>query len=293
MTGVGHSFGPHATSGLSPSCAPKRKCANTYGFMSSRPKSPKSTQCPRNGLRIKSNIYSLGCDHYAEAMAPPCSVLLDLDGTLIDSQPGILASCLAALRTLGHEPNEILDIKRVIGPPLEDVMQFLLQPYGDDRIAEAVLAFRQHYGESGLLGSEPYPGIGNSLREMQQGGLRLYLATSKREAFARRILEHLELSAYFDGIHGSVPGGELDHKPELLAHILSEHNITPTRSLMVGDRRYDISGAHAVGMRGLGVLWGYGTRDELEGAGADQLVESTVDLACTVLAMVSGKRPLT
>jgi phosphoglycolate phosphatase len=62
---------------------------------------------------------------------------------------------------------------------------------------------------------------------------------------------------------------------------------------MVGDRRYDISGAHAVGMRGLGVLWGYGTRDELEGAGADQLVESTVDLACTVLAMVSGKRPLT
>jgi phosphoglycolate phosphatase len=111
-------------------------------------------------------------------MAPPCSVLLDLDGTLIDSQPGILASCLAALRALGHEPNEILDIKRVIGPPLEDVMQFLLQPYRDDRIAEAVLAFRQHYGESGLLGSEPYPGIGNSLREMQQGGLRIYLATS-------------------------------------------------------------------------------------------------------------------
>ena len=226
-------------------------------------------------------------------MAPPCSVLLDLDGTLIDSQPGILASCLAALRTLGHEPNEILDIKRVIGPPLEDVMQFLLQPYGDDRIAEAVSAFRQHYGASGLLGSEAYPGIGNSLREMQQGGLRLYLATSKRAAFARRILEHLELAAYFDGIHGSVPGGELDHKPELLAHILSEHDISPTRSLMVGDRRNDISGAHAVGMRGLGVLWGYGTRDELESAGADQLVESTVDLACTVLAMVSGKRPST
>ena len=226
-------------------------------------------------------------------MAPPCSVLLDLDGTLIDSQPGVLASCLAALRSLGHEPNEILDIKRVIGPPLEDVMQFLLRPYGDDRIAEAVLAFRRHYGESGLLGSEPYPGIGNSLREMRQGGLRLYLATSKREPFARRILEHLELAAYFDGIHGSVPGGELDHKPELLAHILSEHNITPTRSLMVGDRRYDISGAHAVGMRGLGVLWGYGTRDELEDAGADQLVESTVDLACAALAMVSGKRPLT
>jgi phosphoglycolate phosphatase len=242
---------------------------------------------------IQTNIYSVGCGHYTGAMVPPCSVLLDLDGTLIDSQPGILASCLAALRTLGHEPNEILDIKRVIGPPLEDVMQFLLQPYGDDRIAEAVLAFRQHYGESGLLGSEPYPGIGDSLRELQQGGLRIYLATSKRAAFARRILEHLELAAYFDGIHGSVPGGALDHKPELLAHILSEHDISPTRSLMVGDRRYDISGAHAVGMRGLGVLWGYGTRDELESAGADQLVESTVDLARTILAMARGKRPST
>src|ERR1700680_1559055 len=107
-------------------------------------------------------MYSFAFGRYVRVMT--CSVLLDLDGTLIDSQPGILASCLAALRALGHEPNEILAIKRVIGPPLEDVIQFWLQPYGDDRIAEAVLAFRQHYGESGLLGSEPYPGIGNSLR---------------------------------------------------------------------------------------------------------------------------------
>jgi phosphoglycolate phosphatase len=154
-------------------------------------------------------------------MSPACSVLLDLDGTLIDSQPGILASCLAALRALGHEPNEPLDVKRAIGPPLEDVMRVLLQPYGDDRVGEAVVAYRRHYGESGLLGSEPYPGIGRALEEMQQAGLLVYLATSKREIFARRILEHLEFETYFDGIYGSVPSGELDHKPEL-AHILSE-----------------------------------------------------------------------
>ena len=221
-------------------------------------------------------------------MTPTRSVLLDLDGTLIDSQPGILASCLAALRALGHEPDETLDIKRTIGPPLEDMMQVLLQPYGDDRIGEAVAAYRQHYGESGLLGSEPYPGIGSSLKEMQQAGLRIYLATSKRETFASRILHHLGFATYFDGIHGSVPGGGLDHKPELLAHILSQHNLLPSHSLMVGDRRYDISGAHAVGMRGLGVLWGYGTRDELETAGADQLVESTADLARTVLSWSVG-----
>jgi phosphoglycolate phosphatase len=215
------------------------------------------------------------------------SVLLDLDGTLIDSQPGILASSLAALRALGHQPDETLDIKRFIGPPLEDVMHILLQPYRDNRVGEAVAAYRQHYGESGLFGSVPYPGIDKSLEEMKRNGLRLYLATSKRETFASRILDHLKFAAYFDGIYGSVPGGELDHKPELLAHILAKHDVSPAHSLMVGDRRHDIAGAHAVGMRGLGVLWGYGTRDELETAGADQLVESPADLARTAFATLT------
>ena len=157
-----------------------------------------------------------------------CSVLLDLDGTLIDSQPGILASCLAALRALGHEPDETLDIRRAIGPPLEDLMQALLQPYGDGRVGEAVAAYRQHYGESGLLGSEPYPGVARFLEEMKRAGLEIYLATSKRATFASRILEHLEFATYFDGIYGSVPSGELDHKPELLAYILSSHDISPS-----------------------------------------------------------------
>jgi phosphoglycolate phosphatase len=219
-----------------------------------------------------------------------CTALLDLDGTLIDSQPGILASCHAALRALGHEPDETFDIRAVIGPPLEEIMQILLRSYGDDRVGEAVAAYRQHYGEIGLFGSVPYPGIGQSLEEMKRTGLRLCLATSKRAIFASRILDHLKFATYFDGIHGSVPGGELDHKPELLAHILSEHSLSPSHCVMVGDRRHDISGAHAVGMRGLGVLWGYGTQDELETAGADQLVHSPADLASTVLAMVNGKK---
>ncbi len=223
-------------------------------------------------------------------MTPTRCVLLDLDGTLIDSQPGILASCLAALRALGHEPDQALDIKRFIGPPLEDIMRVLLQPYGDDRVDEAVAAYRQHYGESGFLGSNPYPGIGQSLEEMREAGLRIYLATSKRETFASRILHHLGFATYFDGIHGSVPGGGRDRKPELLAYILSQHNLFPSHSLTVGDRRHDISGAHAVGMRGVGVLWGYGSRDELETAGADRLVESTADLASTVVSMVDGKQ---
>ena len=218
------------------------------------------------------------------------SVLLDLDGTLVDSQPGISASCVAALRALGHEPDQTLDIAGAIGPPLEELMQILLQSYGDERVGEAVIAYRQHYGESGFLGSVPYPGIGKSLEEMKRRGLRIYLATSKRAIFASRILDHLKFATYFDGIHGSVPGGELDHKPELLAHVLSRHGLSPSHSLMVGDRRHDISGAHAVGMRGVGVLWGYGTRDELETAGADRLVDFPADLSGTVLSMLNGKQ---
>jgi phosphoglycolate phosphatase len=220
-------------------------------------------------------------------MLPACFVLLDLDGTLVDSLPAIWASCLAALRALGHEPDEKLDIRRMIGPPIEDIMRALLRPYGDDRVDEAVAAYRRHYGESGFRESEAYPGIGSSLGQLKRAGLQIYLATSKREIFARRILEHLEFAMYFNGIYGSVPGGELDHKPELLAHILSQQNLTPSRGLMVGDRRHDIIGAHAVGLRGLGVLWGYGNREELETAGADQLVKSTADLAPTVLSMMS------
>ena len=214
------------------------------------------------------------------------SVLLDLDGTLIDSRPGIAASCLATLRALGHSPDEAFDITPFIGPPLEDVLRDLLRTYDDDRLDEAVSAYRQHYGDSGFLGSELYPGIGEALEDMRQAGLRIYMATSKREVFARRIAEHLNLAGYFDGIYGSVHGGALDHKPELLAHILSERNLMASEALMVGDRRHDIVGAHAVKMRGLGVLWGYGSRDELETAGADHLVERTADLAHTVRTML-------
>src|ERR1700716_2858939 len=140
-------------------------------------------------------------------MTPTCSVLLDLDGTLIDSQPGILASCLAALRALGHEPDQTLDIRSAIGPPLEEVMQLLLRSYGDDRVGEGVAAYRQHYGESGFIESVPYPGIGKSRKVSKRAGLTIYLATAKRAFFGSRILDHLRFAPYFDGIHGSVPSG--------------------------------------------------------------------------------------
>jgi phosphoglycolate phosphatase len=215
---------------------------------------------------------------------PASTILLDLDGTLIDSQPGILSSCRAALRALGHVPGPMNDLSAVIGPPVDDVMRFLLAPYGDDRIGEAVAVYRADYGERGLFESVAYPGIIEALKELKQAGTQLYLATSKRTIFARRILDYLNLTSFFDGVYGSEPGGALDHKPELISHILSQHALTQSSCVMVGDRRYDISGAHANRMRALGVLWGYGTRDELEAAGADRLVARPELLAEMALA---------
>ena len=218
--------------------------------------------------------------------SPAPTILLDLDGTIIDSQPGILASCKAALRALGHVPEPSLDISALIGPPIDDIMRVLLAPYGDDRVTEAVDAYRADYGQSGLFDSIPYPGIAQALAEMRRMGARLLLATSKRRNFAQRILEHLDLAGVFEGIYGSEPDGVLDHKPELISHIIGRHGLTQSSCVMVGDRRYDIAGAHANKMRALGVLWGYGSRDELEAAGADDLVAEPDELPKVALAMI-------
>ncbi|CAN7565248.1 HAD hydrolase-like protein [Phenylobacterium sp. LjRoot164] len=222
-------------------------------------------------------------------MSFPPTVLLDLDGALVDSLPGIAASCRAALAALGHDPDRAPDVAGLIGPPIEDIMHVLLAPFGDDRIDEAVSAYRDDYGARGLLASDPYPGIPEALDALRAAGAQLILATSKRRTFAERILDHTGLAPRFAAIHGSEPGGALDHKPELIAHILARHGLDPAACVMVGDRRYDISGAHANGVRALGVLWGYGSREELEAAGADALVADPQDLADAALGL--GKPP--
>ena len=168
-------------------------------------------------------------------------------------------------------------------------MRLLLEPYRDDRVTEAVAAYRVDYGVNGLFESVLYPGIAQALSEMQKAGARLYLATSKRTVFAHRILQHLGLATLFGGIYGSEPDGALDHKPEIISQILSRHVLPPKDCVMVGDRRYDMSGAHANRMRSLGVLWEYGSRDELEAAGTDGLVAEPSDLPAAAFAIAQAR----
>lgn len=211
-------------------------------------------------------------------MRRPSSVLLDLDGTLVDSRPGIVASYDAALRDLGHVPDPAFDLTFVIGPVLADVMGDVLAHYGDTRVEAAIAAYRHHYGETGILDVAPYAGVAALLEGLRGRGASLYLATSKRTAFAARILEHLGLIGHFAGVYGSEPDGFRDHKPELIGDILGRHALRPDETVMVGDRRYDVTGAHANGLRAIGALWGYGGREELAGAGADLLAESPAAL---------------
>ena len=204
------------------------------------------------------------------------SILFDLDGTVVDSKPGILASTSAALRALGHRPNN-LDIDTLIGPPLEEVLAEVLGRFGDDRVAEAAIAYRDHYGSVGFLETTVYPGIAAALRQLLALQATLYIATSKRTIFAAQILDHLGLIDLFTGVHGSEPGG-VDSKADVIAEVLRRHELSADRCLMVGDRRQDVEGAQANGVSTVGVLWGYGDRDELESAGVMHLAARPAEL---------------
>ena len=216
------------------------------------------------------------------------AVLLDLDGTLTDSRSGIVASYHAALRDLGHEPNPAIDLTFVIGPPVHDVMAQVLAHYGDDRIAMGVTAYRARYAESGLFDNAVYPGIPEALDALLAAGFVLVVATSKRRDFAERIVAHFGLASRLKAVYGAVDGAGIDHKPELIAHVLRTEGIAATDAVMVGDREYDVLGAHANGLPAIGVLWGYGGRAELEAVAADRLIDAPAELVAAVRLSFGG-----
>jgi len=195
------------------------------------------------------------------------ALLLDLDGTLIDSRPGIVASIFSTLREFGHAPDPAIDLTWAIGPPLHESIPRIFSSYGDPRGEAAVEVYRRHYAAGGLFNATLYPGIPDMLANAAPD-FCLVLATSKRRDFAARILEHFGLAALFRGVYGSEPGGALDHKPELLAHILRREALFADAVVMVGDRHHDIDGARANGVKVIGVAWGYGGGEEIACADA-------------------------
>jgi phosphoglycolate phosphatase len=207
-----------------------------------------------------------------------CSpIFFDLVGTLTDSSPGIIGSLHHALRRAGL-PVPADDLNWLIGPPIQESLHRLV---GSEAHAAVFGYYRERYDEIGWRENQPYPGIHDVLAMLADTERPLYVATAKPRVFAERILTHFHLGRFFTGIFGSELDGTRTRKDELLRWAIAEAGIAGT-GVMVGDRRYDIDGARANGMRAIGVSWGFGTRQELEGAGADHVVDCPESLLAVV-----------
>jgi phosphoglycolate phosphatase len=195
------------------------------------------------------------------------TIYFDLDGTLTDPKPGITRSIQYALQRLDHPtiPTED-ELTWCIGPPLRASFVRLL---GAETSADlAVSYYRERFSDVGLYENGVYDGIGDVLTALCASGHRLFVATSKPHVFAERIIDHFGLRDHFERVFGSELDGTRVDKSRLLEYALREVSVDPAKTLMIGDRSHDMVGAKNNGMKGIGVLYGYGSRDELLEAGA-------------------------
>lgn len=209
-------------------------------------------------------------------------ILFDLDGTLTDPKTGIVNGIEYALSHFGIKAAGPESLTAWIGPPLIDSFQNYCAL--DKPAAQLALnKYREYYSQTGLYENTLYDGMDTLLAELTAAGKTLALATSKPRDFALRVLEHFDLESYFAFVSGSELDGSRAHKPEIIAYALGNLGTEAGDAVMIGDRRYDIEGAHAAGLPAIGVLYGYGLRDELTAAGADCLAASVADLRALLL----------
>lgn len=207
-------------------------------------------------------------------------LLFDLDGTLTDPRQGIVGCIRHALDALGIEVEAGTRLESFIGPPLRDTFRQLCGEHGDSqRVEAAVTLYRERFSTLGLFENQVYDGIPQCLQGLRADIESIHLATSKPAIYARRIVEHFDLDRHLDGVYGSELDGRLGDKSELIRHILERENLAPENTVMIGDRSYDVIGAHNNRVRALGVLWGYGSEAELRQAGADSLCSEPAGIA--------------
>jgi phosphoglycolate phosphatase len=195
------------------------------------------------------------------------AIYFDLDGTLTDPKPGITRSIQYALRKLDHHtiPTED-ELTWCIGPPLRASFVKILGT--EDTADLAVSLYRERFSDVGLYENGVYDGIDDVLTTLGQSGRRLFVATSKAHVFADRIVDHFGLRHHFERVFGAELDGTRSDKSHLLEYALRTASVDPSKTLMIGDRSHDMIGARNNGIRGIGVLYGYGSKDELIEAGA-------------------------
>lgn len=209
-------------------------------------------------------------------------IFFDLDGTLTDPYEGITCSVARALLHFGIKVTDQRELSRFIGPPLRDsFVRFYDIPA--DRVEEAVSVYREYFAVKGLYENRLYDGVRALLDALYNKGVKIVLATSKPEIYARRITEYFGIDKYFYRQCGATLDGTRDTKGQVIAYALSECGAEPDEVLMVGDRSHDILGASECGVDAVGVLWGYGRREELESAGAISVYSSVAEFTDEIL----------
>ena len=207
------------------------------------------------------------------------AILFDLDGTLTESGEGITKSVQYALGKLGKSEEDLEKLKVFIGPPLME--QFMKYADLDEETArKAVEYYRERYSEKGIFENRPYPGVEDMLKELKRKKYLLTVASSKPEYYVKQILDHFQLTGYFDEIVGSEMNGERTNKAEVIEETLSRLHMSDKRDqvIMIGDKEHDVFGARKAGLKCIAVSYGYGTEEELKNAAPFKTVASTDEI---------------
>ncbi len=206
-------------------------------------------------------------------------ILFDLDGTLTDPGEGITNSVMYALKKFNINETDRSKLYKFIGPPLLDSFE---KYYGftPDESKQALLYYREYFTKGGMFENKVYEGVEDMLITLRERGKKLYVATSKPEVYSVKILEHFGLSKYFEFIGGSTldEKGRI-HKADVIEYVLENAKIKDkSTAIMIGDRHFDVEGAKKCGLDSVGVLYGYGDRDELTAANATYISEKVEDI---------------
>ena len=212
------------------------------------------------------------------------AILFDLDGTIINSEEGITKCVQYALHCFGIEEPDRKKLLCFIGPPLDPVFR---EKYGFDekKAWEAVEKYRERFDVKGIFECELYDGIEEAIRKLKEEGYVIALASSKPETACKRILEHFSLTSYFDMIVGSTLDGSISTKQEVLEELgrrMEHMAISKDEMCLIGDTHYDVTGANRFGIRCIGVTYGFGTREQLEDAGAYQVCDNINEVIDTI-----------
>lgn len=205
-------------------------------------------------------------------------ILFDLDGTLTNPEIGITSSVMYALEKFGVKVEDRKELHPFIGPPLS----YSFQTYYGLSEADSELAikyYRERFSVKGLYENEVYKGVEKLLQRLKERGKKLIIATSKPEEFTLKILAHFDLLKYFDYVAGATMDGSRGEKADVIRYAIEISGIQDrSQAIMIGDRKYDILGAKENGLDSIGVLFGFGDREELSEAGANYIAENVEDI---------------